>query len=114
MRRELGGDVHAADVHVEDRRAVPQWGMVLAQDLDTDAFRSLRGSDVKVYMVLLPFARPNGRAWPKQTTIAKITGLTVRQVQASLSALEGAGFLLREPFSGDARRVRYVLLSPGG
>lgn len=99
------------DDAVEDRRKGPRFGVVLADDVDTDAFRALKGADVRLYCVLLPYFR-EARAWPKQAALVKAAGLSQRQVSKSLLALEAAGFLAREPFEGDARRVRYVLLSP--
>lgn len=50
-----------------------------------------------VYMLLDDeYARDHGRAWPKQTTLAAVTGLSRRQVQRELVALCARGYIVLE------------------
>ena len=99
------------DDELSDQRNGRPFGTVFLDDVDSTEFRTLRGADVRVYLAIACHCRA-GAAWPRQTTLATIAGITTRQVTKSLAALEGAGFLRREPRAGDGRRVRYVLLSP--
>lgn len=95
----------------KDKRHVQRWGQVSLDDIDSVEFRSLKPAAVRVYLALLPFAK-DGIAWPRRSTLATITGVAEENVSRAVAQLEGAGFLRREPFEGDSRRLRYVLLSP--
>ena len=78
---------------VKDSRT-KQYGLVYLGDIDHPDFRSLKPASRIVYFSLIPYVNArSGAAWPKQSTLAKVTGLSVRSVRRAVSELEGAAFI---------------------
>lgn len=88
-----------------------RWGRVWLADIDSNEFRSLRGAEVRVYLTLATFA-DDGLAWPRQQTLARITGMRSEHVSRSIARLMGAGLVRRTTHPSDPRRARYELVPP--
>ena len=94
---------------VSDRRDLP-FGLILRRDVDSDPFRALSGSSIRVYAALLTFAnRRDGRAWPSRRTLARITGLSETTVSRGVTGLVTTGFVRIE---SRGRGNMYILISP--
>ena len=99
--------------HIKDRRTRP-YGLVFRAHIDTDTFRALSAASRVVYFTLTTYAGNEGQAWPKQSTLAEVTGYTERTVRRSIAELEGAGFLcseVRDPSSWRRTNI-YTLIDP--
>jgi hypothetical protein len=81
------------EFQVKDQRT-KQYGLVFLRDIDHPDFRALKPATRLVYFSLIPYVNAkSGAAWPKQTTLAKVTGLSVRSIRRAVSELEGAAFI---------------------
>lgn len=102
------------EVEVRDERKLPRHGFVWADDWDSDRFRLLTHAQRSVYVTLTLYANGGrGAVWPKQATIARIVGLTVRATEKAISRLEELGYLtVARQTGGPRRRNVYTLLSP--
>jgi DNA-binding MarR family transcriptional regulator len=100
-------------MQVTDRRTRP-YGLVFRAHIDTDKFRALPPSARIVYFTLTTYAGAEGQAWPKQSTLAAVTGYDERTIRRATADLEGAGFILVEVRNPDSyRRTNiYTLIDP--
>lgn len=105
-----GGD----PIEVRDERRTPRHGIVWAEDWDTDRFRLLSHAQRSVYTTLTLYATSGrGDVWPKQATIATVTGLTLRAVEKAIERLSELGYVrVTRQTGGTRRRNIYTLLSP--
>jgi DNA-binding MarR family transcriptional regulator len=101
-------------VEVRDGRKAPRHGVVWAEDWDSDRFRLLSHAQARVYVTLTLYAvSGKGDVWPKQSTIAAVTGLSRRAVEDAIRRLAELGYVrvTRKP-TGMRRHNIYTLLSP--
>ncbi len=99
---------------VKDARGV-RFGVIYKDHVDTDAFRSLTCADRCVYYALLLFAGQNSaKAWPKVTTLMKLTAFSERTVYRGLRVLQDRGFIEigKKEFTKTRRVNLYTLLTP--
>ncbi len=68
---------------------------------------SVRGNAKLVALALANYANDKGLAWPSVETLAKITGLSKRQIQRILPQIEKAGLLKITTGGGRKRTHRY-------
>lgn len=101
-------------IEVRDERRTPRHGVVWADDWDTPRFRQLSPAQRCIYVTLTTYAAGGrGEVWPKQATIAAVTGFTVRAVEKGIARLVELGFLrVSRQETGLKRRNIYTLLSP--
>lgn len=85
----------------------PQFGMVALDAFDSPEFRALKSASVRTYIALAMFAGQDQTAWPKQATLARMTGLTRTTVNRSVKELCAAGLMTR---TADVRRGKEVLI----
>lgn len=88
--------------------------MVWAEVWDSDRFRLLSDAQARVYVTLTLYAvQGKGPVWPKQSTIARITGLSGRAVEDAVRRLVELGYLtVSRKATGMRRYNTYTLLSP--
>jgi Helix-turn-helix domain len=67
-----------------------------------------------VFLVLLAHANPQGECWPKQTTIASLTGVLPRRVREALRDLEKCGALETIHKKGGRSKYKVSFLPPNG
>ncbi|MDP2309297.1 MAG: helix-turn-helix domain-containing protein [Pseudomonadota bacterium] len=101
-------------VQVVDARKAPRHGIVWAEDWDSDRFRLLSTAQRVVYVTLVMYATAGrGEVWPKQGTIASVTGLSRRAVEDAIRRLAELGYVrIARKATGLRRRNTYTLLSP--
>lgn len=96
------------------RNKLPRHGVVFASVFDSDPFRELSHAQRNVYVALTLYAtNGTGEVFPKQATIAKVTGLHLRAVKAALKRLVELGFITVAWEPGGMRRKNiYTLVGP--
>ena len=100
-------------MQIKDRRTRP-YGLVFRHHIDTVNFRSLSAPSRIVYFTMTTYAGSEGQAWPKQSTLATVTGYAERTIRRAIAELEGAGFIqveIRDPSSWRRTNV-YTLIDP--
>jgi len=89
---------------------LPPFGLLVRNHLDSDEYRTLNLTEIKVWNVLLTFAgRKTGEAWPKQATIARIAGCRREHVSRSMRKLIECGFV---ETTARGRLTIYILKPP--
>lgn len=103
-----------APIEVREGRKLPRHGFVWADDWDSDRFRLLSTAQRVVYVTLLTYANAGkGDVYPKQSTIAQVTGLALRTVEDAVRRLVGLGYIrIARRAGGLRRRNVYTLVSP--
>ncbi len=74
---------------------------------------SVGGNAKLVALALANYANDKGLAWPSVETLAKITGLSTRQIQRILPQIEKAGLVKISPGGGRKHTHRYQFTSVG-
>ncbi len=96
----------------EDRRKRSRIGIIEFDDIDTEAFRALPNGARVVYFTLLTYInRGNGKAWPTQRTLARVTGKDAAVVSKAIKLLDARGFVTRE-VSRSGMSYVYAVTSP--
>jgi predicted transcriptional regulator len=102
----------STEILVEDG-ILPRFGVVTWDAIDSEEFRALSGSAVRVYMVLVLFAGKEMDAYPKQATIAAITGLARETVNRAIGELSQVDLLRRHMVQKRGVQIMcYTLVRP--